>query len=162
MEKTTYFPIYVNMNKREILVFGGGKIGTRRIKVLLDFGAKVTAVAPYFSDELKDLAREQNNNSNNLVLKIMDFEHWLKNEGFSDFLPFFVLGATDNKDVNQQIFELCKKHNIPVNICDNNEKCDFYFPAIIRKDDVVIGVSSDGKNHKKVKDTAAKLRVLDI
>ena len=55
----TYFPLFFNMEDREIRVFGGGNIATRRVKMLLEFGAKVSVAAPQITEELEHLAQQQ-------------------------------------------------------------------------------------------------------
>ena len=41
-----YFPLFVNLEGRRVLVVGGGKIAARRIRTLLEFGCEITVVAP--------------------------------------------------------------------------------------------------------------------
>ena len=54
----TYFPLFINLKEKEILVFGGGVIATRRVKALLPYEAVIKVVAPEISEELKQLAEE--------------------------------------------------------------------------------------------------------
>ena len=61
-----------------------------------------------------------------------------------------VLSAVDEALVDQAIYEACKEKNIPVNIASDMTKNDFFFPALICDDDMVIGVCSGGRDHKKV------------
>ena len=56
---TEYFPLFVDMNDKEIRVFGGGAIALRRVKSLLSFGARVTVVSPEMVEELEVLASQQ-------------------------------------------------------------------------------------------------------
>ena len=56
-----YFPLFVNITDKNIRVFGGGTIATRRVKSLLEFGAAVHVVAPEITEELKELAERQEN-----------------------------------------------------------------------------------------------------
>ena len=56
---STYFPIFVNMEGKNIRVFGGGKIAARRVQTLLAFGANVQVTAPQITKKLEDLARRQ-------------------------------------------------------------------------------------------------------
>ena len=55
----TYFPLFINIKEKDILVFGGGNIATRRIKAMLPYGACIRIIAPEISEELQQLA-EQN------------------------------------------------------------------------------------------------------
>ena len=61
-------------------------------------------------------------------------------------LPFFVIAATDDEKINKKVSEICFKKNILVNTVDRKEYCNFYFPSIVKKGDIVVGVSSGGKS----------------
>ncbi|MDO8735408.1 MAG: NAD(P)-dependent oxidoreductase, partial [Elusimicrobiota bacterium] len=61
---------------------------------------------------------------------------------------FLVFACTSNTKINKEIFADAKKRNIPVNVCDKTELCDFIIPAVIKKNGLIITVSSDGKNPK--------------
>ena len=87
-----------------------------------------------------------------------DFAGWLITGGFFDGVPFFVLACTNDSRINKQIALYSREHNVLVNVCDDASNCDFYFPAIVRKDEMVLGISSNGSSHGKVKKFAAELR----
>lgn len=156
MDKTTFFPMYVDMKDRKILIIGGGTIAARRAGVLLDFEADVTVLSPAFCQEMTDLTLRTEQ------LHLMEglFEEQgeliMEKERF-----FFVLAATNQPEVNRDVVRVCHEIGIPVNTADDAGGCDFYFPAIIRKDDLVIGVASAGKSHKKVRRIAQKIRELE-
>ena len=73
-----------------------------------------------------------------------------------------VLAATNCPEVNDRIESECRSgtKKILFNRCDRKENCDFYFPALVEHDGMVIAISSSGTDYKKVKDTAAKLRAI--
>ena len=50
-----YFPLFVNLEGRRVLVVGGGKIAARRIRTLLEFGCEITVVAPEVGEELREM-----------------------------------------------------------------------------------------------------------
>lgn len=154
MKKTTRFPFFIDMNNKPVIVFGGGSIAKRRISVLLDFGAKVQAIAPDFAGELYNISRE----NKKLELIEGDFEDWLEIGGFSNGIPFCVLACTDNSSVNKMIAKYARENNLMVNVCDDASDCDFYFPAIVRKEEMVLGISSNGSSHRRVREFAADLR----
>ena len=74
--------------------------------------------------------------------------------------PDFVLVCTNDAVLNHQIALFCKENGIPVNNASCKEDSDFYFPALIRHDGLVFGVSSDGSDHKKVRSVCEKIRRL--
>lgn len=145
---TTYFPMFFNMKDRQVIVFGGGKIAARRVKALLEFGAKVCVTAPEIVKELEELAKE----NNNLVLEYRKYRPSELQE------VEFVLAATNDENVNTMIFRECRHKNIWVNVASDKEKCDFYFPGIVQEGDITIGVTANGKDHKKAAEVTGKIR----
>ena len=156
MDKTTRFPLFVDMEGKQIIVFGGGEIATRRVNVLLDFGGQVTVISPKFSENLIEL----NKTKPDLKLIYKTYDEWMVSEGFNRERPFIVLAATDDYAVNEKISKTAREEALLVNVCDNPSGCDFYFPAILREDDMVVGIVGSGKHHGKVKALAARLRSL--
>lgn len=145
----SFFPMFVSIESKKIKIFGAGKISYRRICTLLDFKADITVVSPEASFDIIMLAE------NNKIT--YEKREYYKGEcsGF-----FIVIAATNDKDINSSIYDECKRNNIIVNIADCKEKCDFYFPAVIKKDDIVIGITSGGNNHSYVKKAADRIRSL--
>ncbi len=136
------FPLFVSLVGKQFVVYGGGTIATRRVKVVLDFGAKVTVIAPQITPELQSFPIT-----------------WIP-EPYNPDMPQadFVLVATDNFDLNHQIVENCRNLKIPVNNASNQSECDFQFPAIAQKEAVVVGINAGGTDHKLVKSVASKIR----
>lgn len=135
-----WFPIYIDIHKKKVLVFGGGKIASRRIHTLLDFCECIFVISPEVTEELKELADRK---------RIV----WLKKTYVVEDLKGadFVLAATNDVKVNQEIYIDCKKSGIPVNNASDQTACDFQFPGIICYEEVVISFNSGGKNHKKTR-----------
>ncbi len=145
---STYFPIFVNMEGKNIRVFGGGKIAARRVQTLLAFGANVQVTAPQITKKLEDLARRQGK-------LMLDYHIYQPGELIKED---FVLAATDNAQVNDAIFRECRQKQIPVNVSSDKEKCDFYFPAIVQEQDITIGIAAGGRDHRKVAEMAKRIR----
>ena len=131
-----YFPLFVDLSEKNILVVGAGRIGSRRIRTLLDFVPKVTVVAPELSAEVDALASE-----GRIVLR----QRMFSAEDLDGV--HLVLTATGVPAVDEEIWKLCRKRNIPVNIASDRTKCDFFFPGIARKDNLVIGITASGESH---------------
>lgn len=142
--KSCVFPLFLNLENRDILVVGSGKIATRRIKSLLRAKCNITVVS--ISDLEKELTGQVT------FIKDIFSKRYVSGK-------FLVLGATDSKDVNYEIYRTCRAENILVNICDDPSLCDFYFPAIFENDDIIGGVTSkNGNKHSLVKEVASKIR----
>lgn len=146
----TYFPLFINIKEKDILVFGGGNIATRRVKAMLPYGACIRIIAPEISEELQQLA-EQNGNL------ILDYRKYKLSELQK---PDFVLAATNDEKVNQTIFRECRHKGILVNVASNRELCDFYFPGVVQQEDITVGITANGKNHKKAAEVTEQIRKL--
>ncbi len=142
----SYFPIFLNLSKKKIVIIGAGTIAARRIKTLLKFGAQITVIAPKIHSEIKDLASM-------LVIRQKDYEE-------SDIIDAdIVLAATDDSTVNKKVYEDAAKSKIMVNIADRKELSEFYFPAIFSDEEIIGGIiSRNGDNHRLVKEKAACIR----
>ncbi len=144
----SHFPLFMNIKRKKVAVIGGGTIATRRIETLLRFDADITVIAPELSKTLELLHGEHRINIKKKEYEQGDIEG-----------AFMVLAATNDRGLNEQIYIDAKQRDIIVNVSDNKERCDFFFPAIFSDDDVVGGmISREGSNHKKVKEKAYLLR----
>lgn len=145
------FPLFISIAGKSILVYGGGNIALRRVKTLLSFGAAVQVIAPEAREEILELAREERIAYEKRPFSAGEISGCAKP-------PFLALAATDSPMVNGQIVSECRERGIPVNNSGDRSQCDFYFPAIVREDELVIGLTAGGADHKKVRRAAAWLR----
>lgn len=127
-----YFPFFIDIENKKCVIVGGGKVALRKIKKLLPFNPKITVIAPEICDEIKE-----NNKVNILQRNFADSD--IEN-------AFMVISATDDNSLNAHIFELCQKNNILINTVDNKEKCGFIFPALVKKENLTVGISTSGKS----------------
>jgi len=130
-----YYPIHLDIQGRRCLVVGGGGVGTRKVKTLLACGAKVTVVSPEISDQLQTLAE-----SEPLTLKPRPY----RTEDIEGM--FLVIGASDDETLNRQISGDAERRNTLCNIADRPEKCNFILPSILRREDLVITISTSGRS----------------
>lgn len=131
-----FFPFYINIQNKYFLIAGGGKIACRRLKTLLKFDVNVILVATDISSEIKSIKDHR------LKLYEQDFE-----EKFLEGIDYLIL-ATNDKKLHENISRLARGKGITVNDASCKENCDFYFPSIIDKDELLISVTSLGNNHK--------------
>ena len=141
-----YFPLYVDLTEKNILFAGGGKIAARRVHILMRFAKHITVVAPRFEESFGELEKES---QIRLVQRNFDFSDLIGRD--------LVFAATDDTELNRQIYEACKEQGIPVNVCSDQNLCDFQFPSVVISDDVVIGINASGKNHRRVKQVRQEL-----
>lgn len=140
-----YFPLFISLFNKKILIIGAGKIATRRVKVLLQFEPRITVIGEEISSELLEIQE-----------KIVLYQREYKKQDLEDI--DFVLVATNNANLNHMISIEARKKGILVNNASNQKDCDFFFPAILQDKDLIMGVCSSGKNPKKVKESMEKLR----
>lgn len=69
-----------------------------------------------------------------------------------------VIAATNDHKINQDIYAACKCLGIPVNVCQDRDRCDFYFPGLAMQDNLVVGVSTSGQEKKRQKGIAGRLQ----
>jgi precorrin-2 dehydrogenase / sirohydrochlorin ferrochelatase len=135
MKKYPYYPIYLDIENRDVVIIGGGNVCARKAETMMKYGARVTVVSPEFTDELEQWARE-----GCLALKRKRYDH-SDLEGAN-----IVIASTDDQSVNEQIAADCRARRIPVNVVDVTPLCEFIVPAIIEKGSIQIAVSTGGSS----------------
>ena len=128
-----YLPIFTKLDNKPVLVVGGGEVALRKCRAFLKARASVTLVAPWFCDELKEHAH---NNEVTLIDAYFDESHL---DG-----KMLVIAATDRDEVNNNVFELANARNVFVNVVDDQPKCTFIFPSIVDRNPITIAISSAG------------------
>jgi precorrin-2 dehydrogenase/sirohydrochlorin ferrochelatase len=123
-----YYPVFLNLRGKRVLVVGGGPVGVRKAAGLIEAGAIVTLVAP-------DLCRQ-------LPL------HWKKRRFRASDLngQALAFAATNDRRVNARIASQAKQRGIPVNVADSPDECDFLVPARIRRGGFLLAISTGGEN----------------
>ena len=134
-----YFPIFVDLEKKDILVVGGGKIAYRKIKTLLNYGAKIEVITPKIVEEKINILFKENK----IRVTLREFkESDIENR-------FLIIGATNNKELNKKIYELGDLKNILVNNITTKKDLNTKFSAIYRGENFQIAISTDEGNPKK-------------
>lgn len=148
----SYFPMFIDIEGKHILVVGAGKIALRRVQTLLQFRARIKVIA-------KEIPKEQKEAFHLLVSegKIVLEEKAFEESDLTEAL-FLVLAVTNVKKLNHEICMLCRKRKILANTATDRTDCDFYFPAVAVQEELVVGITGDGSDHRKVAETAARIR----
>ena len=145
--KKPYFPMYVDLSEKKVYIVGAGTIAKRRVRSLCAFSDHVTVVAPEVNPELNKM--EKNG-------RIRILRKKCENKDIVD--GDIVIAASNDRSLNEEIYDFCKKKNILVNVCNDKTRCDFYFPGLIMDDEVVIGVVANGHSHKKARFVIEKIK----
>ncbi|MEG0806679.1 MAG: bifunctional precorrin-2 dehydrogenase/sirohydrochlorin ferrochelatase [Lachnospiraceae bacterium] len=133
----SYFPLYVELNGKKCAVIGGGAVAFRKVRTLMDYGAFVEITAPRLEPELERFVEE---NKGNISVNRREYKDQDLNGAF------LVIAATNDEVVNRQIGISCHERKIAVNVVDDQKTCDFFFPALIKRGEVVVGISTGGKS----------------
>lgn len=137
------FPLMVEIEGKTVIVIGGGKVALHKIKVLLPFGVNIRVISEDFCDSLQAFSKE-NNDRITLIRKSFEESDILHADDSDEVC--FIVAATDDEKLQSSVSALCREKRIPVNVVDIKEKSTFYFPAITKKDDLVVAVSTGGNS----------------
>lgn len=130
-----YYPMMLNIENKECVIIGGGDIAYRKILELIEYGASITLVSPSINEDIKVLV---DNKSINYIQDIYD-KAYVEN-------TYIVVASTNDSRVNNQIFRDCSKRKILVNVVDDPKNCSFIVPSKIKRGDLTIAISTNGKS----------------
>lgn len=132
------YPIFLKVHELNVLLVGGGFVGTEKLEFLLKSSpqAQVTAVSKEFRPEFLELAAKTD------TVTLIEDDYDEKYLGGKHI----VIGATNDKAVNRKIRDEAKERFILVNIADTPELCDFYLGGIVTKGNLKIAISTNGKS----------------
>ena len=130
-----YYPIVLKVKDRRVVVIGGGEVAEAKVQTLLESGADVKVISPEATSWLRELAEAG---------KIM----WIARTYDSSDLEnaFFVVAATDDPAVQDRIWRDARQRNVLINSVDDPDRCDFIMPSVLRRDDLIVAVSTSGKS----------------
>jgi siroheme synthase-like protein len=132
---TTGYPAILMLDGRLGVVIGGGAVGERKVRTLLDAGAKVRVITPVATPRLQKLADE-----GRIELSVRPYRRGdIKGAAV-------VIASTDERTVNQAIYEEALDEGVPVNVVDDPPHCTFIAPSIVRRGDLMIAISTGGTN----------------
>lgn len=135
MKKFPYYPIFIDVEDRDVVIVGGGNVCARKAETMMRYGARVTIVSPEITAEIAEWEAERK-----LEVRRKRYDdHDL--EGAT-----LVIASTDDTSVNEQVAADCRRRRIPVNVVDVTPLCEFIVPAIIEKDGIQVAVSTGGKS----------------
>jgi siroheme synthase-like protein len=130
-----YYPIYIDIEDRNVLIVGGGTVCARKAETMMRYGGRVTIVSPAITDEIAAWERE-----GTLAVRHKTYE-----DADLDSASI-VIASTDDPCVNARVARDCRRRKIPVNVVDVTHLCEFIVPAIVQKGSIQIAISTGGKS----------------
>jgi siroheme synthase-like protein len=128
-----YYPICLEMKDRRCVVIGGGAVAERKVEGLVAVGANVTVISPAITEGLRDLLTQG-------AIRHVAREYQTGDRAGYDL----VFVATDNSEINAVVSSEARSLRIWVNSADDPDHCDFILPAVIRRGDLAVAVSTGG------------------
>jgi precorrin-2 dehydrogenase / sirohydrochlorin ferrochelatase len=127
------FPMFVKLDGRRCLVVGAGTVAEAKIESLLAAGASVRVIAPKSTPRVREWARDGR-------------VEWSAREFDVDDLSgvFLVIAATNSPLLHDEIYAEARRRGVLCNAVDEPQRCDFYFPAVVRRGELQIAISTGG------------------
>lgn len=151
-----WFPLFVNLKDKKVLVIGGGKVAFKKISKIMEYEADITVIAENIAEEklleLENLRIENNrkieNNKDEIEKLVKEY--------------FFVIATTDNEELNENIAEICDSKGILINNASSKTKMNVMFGGIVKNDEFQIAISTSGKNCRRSRAMKSEIqKILD-
>ena len=132
---TNLFPMFMKLSGKRCLVVGAGKIGEPKIGGLMDTGARIHVVAIAASDQVREWA-----DAGKIELELRAFSS-------SDLDGMFLaVVATASRSLNERVYLEAQERGVLCNVVDVPDLCDFFYPAVVRRGDLQIAISTAGQS----------------
>ena len=131
----TLFPMFLKLDGRRCLVVGAGKIGEPKIAGLIHTGACIHVIALEASQAVREWARDEKITLELRAFVPEDLDH-----------TFLAVVATASPALNESVYGEAQRRGVLCNVVDVPEYCDFYYPAVVRRGDLQIAISTSGQS----------------
>jgi nitrate/nitrite transport system substrate-binding protein len=135
MSMKRYYPVFLDLEGKRCLVVGGGTVAEGKVQGLLDAKADVVVVSPSLTDALRRWASAGAIHHISRVFCNADVEGCA-----------LVIGATDRAEVNAQVAASARRRGVWANVVDTPAACDFIAPAVVRRGELQIAISTGGNS----------------
>ena len=129
------YPILLNLQDKQVIVVGGGTVATRKVRHLLEAGARVLVISPDISLDLQSCVS---------VGQVDWLEAVYQRDMMNEYMPMLVIATTDDARVNQIVAQDARRIRAWVNVVDGSEEGDFSNMAVIHQPPITIALSTDG------------------
>jgi len=144
-----YFAAFLDLRGRRCLVVGGGEVGERKARALLEYGAHVIVVSPTVTAGLAALA---------VVGRIVERLRPFRRADLRGCA--LVMAATGDPVVDDAVAALAHRARALVNVADRPERCDFILPSVLQRGDLQIAVSTGGRSPALAREIRRRLETM--
>ncbi len=127
------YPIFLELGGRRVVLVGGGAVAVRKAGSLLDARARLVVVAHKPSDAITTLCTHHG-------------AELIRSRYSKQYIAgaVLVIAATNDRKVNEQVYQDCQALEILCNVVDEPSLCDFFMPAVVRRGDLQIAIGTEG------------------
>ena len=134
MAAPVYFPIYLDLRGRKAVVVGGGGNGEKKVAGLLPTGANIIVISEEVEPSVAELVAQG---------KVTQLRRGYLDGDLEDAFVV-VVADTSDEAINQAVHDDAARRNIVCNVEDVTHLCTYIYPAVIRRGDVTVAVSTGG------------------
>ena len=128
-----YYPVYLDLNRKNCVIIGGGNESEKKLENLLRCGARITIISPQVTPGILQRVKKDE-----VVWKARPYR-------LGDIKGAFIaIASTNEMSVNKAVAEEAKMEKTVLNVVDVPDLCDFIAPAIIKRGDVIVAISTGG------------------
>jgi precorrin-2 dehydrogenase/sirohydrochlorin ferrochelatase len=129
------YPIFLELSRKRVVLIGGGPVAVRKAQALLAAGARLVVVAERMDESLRAACA-------GTTAELIEARY------SQDYLveAVLVIAATNDRQLNKQIYKDCQKLEILCNVVDEPDLCDFFVPAVVKRGNLQIAISTDGRS----------------
>ncbi len=142
------FPVFFRADDLSVTVFGGGEEARRKVRLLAKTSAAINVIAeevdPAFLEEFSGQA---------------SFAGYSAAQSALSHAKFVIIAEADD-DRREEAIDLARSINLPINVVDRPELCDFTVPSILDRGSVVAAVATGGAAPIIARDVRSKLEAL--
>ena len=131
----SYYPVYLDLEGKPVVVIGGGVVAERKVESLLAAGAEVTLISPDLTPGLERLAANDRIRIRRRRYQAGDLAG-----------AFVAIVGTGDTAVNRAAAAEARAERVLVNTVDDVAYCDFIAPAVVRQGDITLAISTNGKS----------------
>ncbi len=148
-----YYPVFLDLKDRLCVIVGGGEIAERKIAGLLECGASISMISPEVTPGIRARADAGD-------------IRWEAREYADGDLKgaFLAIASTDDESVNRAVHDEASREGIVLNVVDRTALCSFIAPAVVRRGEVTVALSTGGASPalaRKLRETLEKSQVLE-